>query len=732
MNRMKKHILFGGMMLMAAAFTACTEDFTDWASPIHNPQPDAITIPGLTASTAAANIDLNTDEATVQLVSLSSATMPEGTTLDKMRIYLTPVGVDNAEEKMLTAISAAEGIFEKEAVQELVVSNFGPRPTARTYDAHVYLDGIYNGQAAFIDAGALKLNLIPEAPQISENYYIVGGALDWAGSAASKEQKFSHSGADVYEDPVFTIVIKAAEGDTWFAIGYDEACDAIANDNDWSKLFGTTLGNGESGLEGTLDRRSNLKDDGSFKVPAGAKKIKVDINMMDRTYKITPVSIAESYYLIGGPGEWNAESARTMKFTHSSKDVFEDPVFTYIFEGTGSDMWFAFGDDEAIDAVAAGTWNKLFGTTGASEDLTGSFDRRYNLDGDHSFHIDGQAKYYRFKVNMAEMTYEITPVNIAQEYYLIGGPGEWNAESARTMKFAHSDKDVFDDPVFTYTFEGTGSDMWFAFGDAEAIDAVAEGTWNKLFGTTGASEDLKGSFDRRYNLDGDHSFHVDGQAKYYRFTVNMTEMTYEIAAINYAQFIYFVGATDGWNNDEQQRQRLESPACDGVYTGFIYMADPNGWGNEFKFQKTLGDWGTEVNSGQMTGGITDDLADGCGNFKATAGEGVYYVRLDLANSTLSGIRIQNMNLVGDFNGWNPADDAQQMTWNATDYCFEISGAGVTAAGWKFTANNAWGINLGGNALDDLSQDGPNISVAGKTIKLYPTRKTSDKIFCTVQ
>jgi hypothetical protein len=76
-------------------------------------------------------------------------------------------------------------------------------------------------------------------------------------------------------------------------------------------------------------------------------------------------------------------------------------------------------------------------------------------------------------------------------------------------------------------------------------------------------------------------------------------------------------------------------------------------------------------------------------------------------------------------------DAQQMTWDAANYCFVITGAGVTANGWKFTANNAWGINLGGD-ISDLSQDGSDLSAVGTTIKLYPTRKTSDKIYCTVE
>ena len=37
------------MLLIAAAFTACTEDFTNWASPQSNGPEDAITVPGFTA-----------------------------------------------------------------------------------------------------------------------------------------------------------------------------------------------------------------------------------------------------------------------------------------------------------------------------------------------------------------------------------------------------------------------------------------------------------------------------------------------------------------------------------------------------------------------------------------------------------------------------------------------------------------------------------------------------------
>lgn len=189
-------------------------------------------------------------------------------------------------------------------------------------------------------------------------------------------------------------------------------------------------------------------------------------------------------------------------------------------------------------------------------------------------------------------------------------------------------------------------------------------------------------------------------------------------------FVFFIGATDGWVNAEQ-RLALEG---EGVYKGFLYIADPNGWGVEFKFQQIAGNWDSQFNSGSFTGGISGDFADGGDNIKATAGEGVYYVVLDVLNSTLQGTFVHTMGLIGDFNGWG---GDVEMTWNPTDYCYEATNPGVTANGWKFRMNNDWAINLGGE-LGNLTQDGANLSAVGNTIKLYPTRKTSDKIYCTVE
>ena len=194
-------------------------------------------------------------------------------------------------------------------------------------------------------------------------------------------------------------------------------------------------------------------------------------------------------------------------------------------------------------------------------------------------------------------------------------------------------------------------------------------------------------------------------------------------------FIYFIGATDGWSVADQ---KLASPNGDGLYTGYCYVADPNGWGLAFKFQRVAGSWDNEINAGTFTSkeGVTGD------NNIEVAEEGVYFFEVNLVSNSIKATKVNVMGIIGDFNGWG---GDVVMTWNATDFCYEATGAGVNANGWKFRVNNDWAINLGANdsvepsnIISDLVANGKNLGVVGNTIKLYPTRKTSDKIFCTVE
>ena len=568
---MKKISLYMSLALAGLFMTACHEDFDDWAQPQSFAEPTAISISGLTASALGTDIDLNTDAETVKVLNLSQATLPEGTVLESLRMEITPDGTDGSTTYILKALSSTEGTFSRAELQHAVVDFFGPRPTARKMAAHVLLDGVVNGQAALINAGDIVLSLIPKAPVIASAYYLIGGPNDWQESAVKKMLKFQHSGKDVYEDPVFTIIFDASEGDTWFAIGDDESCDAIAA-GDWTKLFGIVGGDSET-KSGSLDYRYNLGGDNSFKVAAGAKKIKVVINMLDRTFEVTPVSISDAYYLIGGPGNW--DNSKNQKFTHSDKDVFDDPVFTYVFEGSGSDMWFAFGDDEAIDAVGENVWNKLFGTTGASEDLSGTFKRRYDLDGDHSFHVDGTAKFYRFSANMLTGEYTITPLNFAEYIWEAGVNNNWGADAQ---------------PLYCADGNGTYTGFFYA-QDADWSDGMgafkftgAFNDWNQGNYGSGTSTDEGGTL-----INSNESGNLLATPGFYRAEVNLADMTYKLTRIN---GIGIIGPAQpgGWDTDTDMTYNPETRAWEATVT---LAAD------ELKFRANDAwdiNWGGELNN----------------------------------------------------------------------------------------------------------------------------------------
>ena len=313
---------------------------------------------------------------------------------------------------------------------------------------------------------------------------------------------------------------------------------------------------------------------------------------------------------------------------------------------------------------------------------------------------------------------------IEEGYYLVGDMFKtkdhegWTKEAAKA--FNHSDKDVYDDPIFTITFETTKADQYWKIIPKKNIDSGDIWAAGVVGPKVDGDDSMTGTL-----TNGDAKAGKIAKAGKYKLTINMMDYTYTIEEVKYDPFIYFIGATDGWTNAEQKLALVD--ANTGTYTGFLYCADPNNWGNQFKFQRVAGSWDNEINSSTFNtfdGAATNEN----GNIGVNAGEGVYYFDVNLANGTIKATKVETMGLIGNFNSW--AGDAA-MTWNAEEYCFEATNVGVTADGWKFRVNGGWDINLGGS-LNNLTAGGDNIAVAGNTIKLYPTRKTSDNIYCTVK
>lgn len=319
---------------------------------------------------------------------------------------------------------------------------------------------------------------------------------------------------------------------------------------------------------------------------------------------------------------------------------------------------------------------------------------------------------------------------IEEGYYLVGDMfttdevNGWTKEVAKA--FNHSDKDVYEDPVFTVSFETTKADQYWKIIPKKNIDA--DDLWAP--GVVGPKVDGDDSMTGALT-NGEAKAGKIAKAGKYKLTINMMDYTYTIEEVNYDPFIYFIGSTDGWGSSDQKLALVDD--AKGVYTGFVYIADPNGAGLQFKFQRIAGKWENEINAGTFNK-FLDAASDASGNIGVTEGEGVYYFDVNLSEGTIKATKVETMGMVGGFQDpvWQEKAPLP-MKWNKDEYCFEVTNAGIAdGVEWKFNVNKSWDISLGGTINELIVGSQTNLKVAGNTIKLYPTRKTKDNIYCTVE
>ena len=415
---MKKISLYVSIALAGLFMGSCSDDFTNWANPQTNPQEDAITIPGLTA-TAADAIDLaNVSEDSVSTFTLSTAALPEGFQLADARVEVTPQGVEGATKTTLNA--GIEGRAAAADLSDLVVKAYGKRPTARTFDAHVYLDAVKDGQAVLIDAGKINVVVTPKAPYIASGYYLIGDMCGSGKWALGDCIKFSHSDADVYEDPEFTVMVTTtADNQYWKIIpqGNIDAGNPWEIQNDPKGVVGVTK-DGDDAMSGTLVT-SVTKDDGTTDAPNAAKIAKagiyqITINMMDYTYSIKQIS--PEYYLVGALQSWSDKNMSCLMTAESAM------VQSFTTKWTGdANMKIWLGSD-------FGDWNNAFGS--ASGDGVSAAEGKLKANGGAIVCPEKDA-YYTFTADFSTMTYKWTKLanqNPTEFEYvgLIGVGGKWS------------------------------------------------------------------------------------------------------------------------------------------------------------------------------------------------------------------------------------------------------------------------------------------------------------------
>jgi len=337
---------------------------------------------------------------------------------------------------------------------------------------------------------------------------------------------------------------------------------------------------------------------------------------------------------------------------------------------------------------------------------------------------DGQAAF----VDAGKVVIKVTPKapQISDAYYIIGGIDGTAWDVANTnLQFNHSGSDVYEDPVFTITIPVAEGENWFAITDQIAIDNFnATGGWDQVIGCAegNGNNGMEGKVARRSVIGNDGSFKVvvDGDAKFIKITLDMMEYSYKIEKLNFAPYFYEIGNDSGWATSNP----LYGANFDGKYQGYYYL---NG---EFKFKPNADNWNGDYEF-DGEGKIADNGGANC----PAPETGFYQIDVDLVAGTYALTEVKSITVVGNHNGWNQADAAQHMTFNADLRCWEITTS--LTNGFKFAMNDDWATSWGGandnpESYDLLtSSNGKDLNVpAGDGIykvQLYLTCETKHKV-----
>lgn len=428
---MKKIALYA-FALLATAFTACTEDFADWAEPQGFEQEEAVGVS--LSATAGASIDFASYEAETVTAFTPTVTMPEGATVTgyKLTISGNDLPVD------------LNGNVNTKEYESLVIALNGRRPTERTMTATVDAY-IAIGDETLKASTTIDLKATPEAPVIEEAYYLIGGMNDWTANNADALIKLSHSGQDVYDDPVFSTIIEVSDACYWKVIP-QSVVDKLKNGeiaNVWedeTNILGGAGDDGNTALTGALTIGSKA----AMQIEK-AGWVKISLNMMDYTYTVELLGNVSPYlYVIGDHIEgWNAELA------------------TYIY----STDFMSYSGYSNLNSSFKLTSEKGWSGT------------NYGYATDETMSTDGGAGnlwvaapgFYFIKADITAMTWIATEITT---YGLIGDAteGGWDVSTPMT----------FDAATSTYTVTTTLKEGTFKFRANDGWDINLGGNINNL------------------------------------------------------------------------------------------------------------------------------------------------------------------------------------------------------------------------------------------------------------
>jgi|AGTN01.3.fsa_nt_gi hypothetical protein len=428
---MIQRIYLFSTLLVVLFFAACDDVYDHVAAPPQAyEQEDAQSVNGFTFalgsgfSTAIVLTDENLENETVYEAVNTTATpaLSEGATVTfKLEASDTEAFTTSVELPSVSADNRAT--VTAPDLDEAVKSLYGkaPNPRALYLRATYYIvDGTASSQMP-TPAVLGPVTVTPVSPVIETEYYLIGDINGWNINDLD-DYKFGHSGRDVYEDPIFTILVNNVTG--YFKIVPKSSKDAAS----WDGVLGNPT-DGNTALEGELI----IKDAQAMRVTEPGW-VRITLNMMEYTYTIQLLGDTKDIiYMTGnaitGLPEWSNEisaigNGLQILFADNS---LADSKYTFTAHFTG-------GREQKFP-IQAGEWNPCWGYRDGALVLENNSP---NLPGPAT---DG---YYTLKLDLGTLTAEYISYtgDVSTTYNSMGvigtaTAGGWDTDTDLTQVSEH-------------------------------------------------------------------------------------------------------------------------------------------------------------------------------------------------------------------------------------------------------------------------------------------------------
>lgn len=307
-------------------------------------------------------------------------------------------------------------------------------------------------------------------------------------------------------------------------------------------------------------------------------------------------------------------------------------------------------------------------------------------------------------------------------YYLVGDLTEWKLDT--NLKFAHSDADVSEDPIFTLMFTTTKDEQCWKIIPQGNVDAG--NIWaveNAPKGVVGIEQDgdnaMSGKLLTTNSKGNKAGAGKIAKAGMYQMTINMMDYTYSIKQIS--PEYYLVGKLQGWSDKLEGKTCLmyaETPMVQSYTTQWKDDANLKIWlGSDF------GVWDNAYGAKEDGDNSVEGKIAGSGAIVCPEPGAFYTFKADFSTMTYKWTKLENQNptayekvgLIGVGGDWDNDVDMTEVTPH--NWFIEKT---FPEGSFKIRANHKWddAANWGFAEGQEFSSTGKLITSGGsKDIKI---------------